>query len=91
IQHSLTSGAGGAESTSHGGATVTSGDIVYKSGPLSVAYGIQANRSMSRTSSGFYDNALANMLVAGYSFGDLYLAGLIEHDTMENINRSGDR
>ncbi|GAB7128081.1 hypothetical protein JCM19000A_25880 [Silvimonas sp. JCM 19000] len=69
--------------------SVTSANAVYRNGNLIVAYGGQANRGMLTTSSGFYSNGYMNMLVGGYQWGHWYLAALLEHDELQDINRSG--
>jgi predicted porin len=88
VQYSLTTGTGSSESQ-HGGASVISGNVQYNKGPLRVGYGIQANRDMQTMSSGFYQHGLTNMLAVGYTVGPFYLAGLVEHDTLKNINGTG--
>jgi predicted porin len=88
VQYSFTTGTGNSETTK-GGASLISGNVLYRKGPLSVGYGIQANRDMQLMSSNFYQRGLTNMLAAGYNFGSIYVGGLIEHDKLENINNTG--
>lgn len=88
VQYSLTTGTGNSE-TQHGGASLISANVQYSKGPLRVGYGIQANRDMQTMSSNFYQNGLTNMLAVGYTVGPFYLAGLVEHDSLSNINNSG--
>ncbi|WP_370459794.1 porin [Aquitalea sp. LB_tupeE] len=88
IQYSLTSGTGSSETTSHG-ATLVSGNLTYDDGQLRVGYGFQQNRAMQAMSSNFYQNGLMHMLAAGYTFGSVYVGGLVEHDILDNINLTG--
>jgi len=88
FQYSLTSGTGSSETTTNG-ATVVSGNVIYDKGPWHVGYAIQQNRDMQVMSDNFYQTGLSNMLAAGYNFGDIYLAGLVEHDSLSNINQTG--
>ncbi|MDN0081698.1 porin [Crenobacter sp. SG2305] len=88
IQYSLTTGSGSKEAIS-GGSSVISANARYDSGPLHLGYAVQQNRDMQVTSSGFYQSGLAQFLAAGYVVGPLYLAGLFEHDNLNNIQSSG--
>jgi len=88
IQYSLTSGAGSKEAT-HGGSYVVSGNVLYEHEAWRVGYGVQQNRDMRLTSNGFYGAGLAQFLAVGYDFGSLYLAGLFEHDRLDNILLTG--
>lgn len=88
--YSLNQGANSREVDPHHGAWAWSASVTYENGPLKVAYANMIQRSTQTWSSNFYSDGFANKVVAGYQFGPLYVGVLAEHDTLKNINGSGD-
>jgi predicted porin len=81
---------GGQEELGSEGMYAISAHLLYQNGPLKAAWGHLQMRNMQTTSAGFYEDGYSNFITAGYQFGPLYLAGLIEYDELQDINRSGD-
>ena len=89
LWYSLTQGPGGEEALGSQGSTVFSMSLAYDKGGKRLARGYYRIDDAKALSNQFYESGTSNFITGGYTIGGLYLAGLIERDSLENINGTG--
>jgi predicted porin len=91
LWYSLTQGTGGEEALGKQGSTVVSASLAYDKAGVRLAWGYERIDDAKALSNQFYETGTSNFITGGYTFGGLYVAGLVEKDTLDNINNTGNK
>jgi methyl-accepting chemotaxis protein len=80
---------GGEEALGTQGSRALSASLAYDKSGARLAWGYERITKATTMSSNFYQSGTSNIVTGGYTFGAFYIAGLVERDTLENINLTG--
>jgi predicted porin len=80
---------GSEEALGSNGSRAVSASLAYDKSGARLAWGYERITKATTMSANFYESGTSNIITGGYTFGGFYVAGLVEKDTLENINGRG--